>query len=91
MPRYDKPLNIMIDGQLHFMLTELSSRLNRSRGSVMRELLVRAHQMVCNSIPLCASGQRCYVPHMHPPSLPTPTAPGQLQIPDTSKGAPNAA
>ena len=74
--------NVLLNPDEVTALTECSQRLGTSRGTIIRWAIIRTHRMICTGIPTCASGQACYVPHMHPASnLRPPDLPGQLTLP----------
>lgn len=61
-------------------LDELAQRLERSRSAVLVLGLNNLYDMVIGGKATCATGQRCYVPHMHPPAVPVADLPGQTTL-----------
>lgn len=57
--------NVQLAPEDYDRLDALAATLSRSRGSVVRELVKQAHQMIVQGIPTCANGQFCPVPNLH--------------------------
>lgn len=66
MPRAKTtPFNLLLTDADKTLLDALAEQRGMSRGQVLRECIRTAHQMQVAGVPLCASGQPCYVPQMH--------------------------
>lgn len=79
-----RSFNVLLTAEEAKALDECAERVGTSRGTVLRWALARAHRMTVQGIPCCASGQTCYVPHMHPAAnLRPPDATGQTIISET--------
>jgi len=74
MDKTSKPVNTLMDQRLYDVLVDLACIMNCSRGAVIRQSLRYMEAMVINKIPTCASGQRCFTPHMHAPAGPASPA-----------------
>ena len=83
-----KPFNVLLDNETRERLDEIASAEKLTRGQAIRAAITLRYMMNHMGIPMCASGQRCLVPHLHPapavkaPSvLQTPTKTNQQEIP----------
>ena len=65
-------LNVTLSGEQHVKLTRIAEAQGLTKSLVIRRAIDYAYQMVCQQIPVCASGGRCYVPQHHPPPQTTP-------------------
>jgi hypothetical protein len=65
----------MLSDEDYARLDALASVLSRSRGSVVREAVRFAHQMLVSGVPTCASGQFCVVPNVHHRAAPLSAVP----------------
>lgn len=77
-----KPFNMVLSETEYGKLQDLAGATGMSGAAVMRAALVTYHAMKINRVPLCATGQPCFVPQMH-----TATAP--IPAPHPLKGAVN--
>lgn len=59
------PFNVMLTQVDRAHLDALSVLDSVSAGHVIRKLISAAHDMAIDNIPKCASGNPCFVPHMH--------------------------
>lgn len=75
------PVNTYFSPDDSIKLTHLAARMNRTRSSLIRELVLQAYFMIFESRPKCASGRDCFVPQMHPTSQPPKELPNQEQLP----------
>lgn len=67
--------NVTLDAETRRWLDELAERERCSRAQVVRAALAVRWIHRCAGAPMCGSGQRCLVPHMHPPvERPVPSA-----------------
>lgn len=80
----DYRFNIIMAPHQRKRVQELADRLECSQAAVMLRALHALYTMTITGQPLCASGQRCYVPHMHPPALRPEDLPGQTTIKETN-------
>lgn len=67
-----KSFNLLLDDQMRKELSALQQLTQCSGGQILRQAL---HAKYCHQIlrtPSCASGQPCFVPHMHVPAQPFP-------------------
>lgn len=76
----NQPFNVALEPSELTDLTTLAKRLKCSKGAVIRLAVSNLYKMVVLNSPICASGQRCYVPHMHPPVPPVYDLPGQAMM-----------
>ncbi len=60
-----KPVNTLMSPQEKSELDELALKLRLSAGAVVRQAISAMHRHVIQNEPLCANGQKCFVPHMH--------------------------
>lgn len=58
---------ILLSPEEHNNARRLAEQAGLSLGALIRHLLVLRGLMLWYASPCCADGQRCYVPHMHPP------------------------
>lgn len=65
-----RPFNVIFDDTTFGKLTTLAALHSCPRAAVLRTLIHAAWRMSVQSTPTCADGGRCFVPQMHPPSLP---------------------
>lgn len=59
------PFNLLLNPEDKTMLDTLADRLSVSRGQVLRQALRQEFTMRIKKVPLCATGQPCFVPQMH--------------------------
>jgi hypothetical protein len=79
-----RSFNVLLTLEESQALDQCADRLGTSRGTSLRWALARMHRMIVLGIPTCASGQTCYVPHMHPAAaMKQPDIPGQTITPAT--------
>lgn len=71
-------LNVTLTGETHIKLERIAEAEGLTKSVVIRRAIDYAYQMICQQIPVCASGARCYVPTHHPPPS---TSPHQHLIP----------
>jgi len=64
-PRRDIAFNVLLSELDKDMLGALAARLRVSQGQVIRQLLAFGYLMVCEGQPTCASGQACFMAHLH--------------------------
>jgi predicted DNA-binding protein len=74
MERHSVSLNILLTASLSHKLDVLSVRHHCSKARILREAIEMRTDMEDRSIPRCASGARCFVPHMHT-ITPSPASP----------------
>lgn len=69
-----QPFNVLLEPDQRAALQALARARRTSQGQVIRALIGVAHSMTFLATPLCASGDRCFVPHLHQaaPSSPAP-------------------
>lgn len=60
-----KQFNVLMAPAELEMLQELAETLGVSAGLAVRLSVKYHHQHLCLRAPRCASGQVCYVPHLH--------------------------
>ena len=65
-------LNVTLSSETHEQLSRLARSQHISMAIVIRQLIDWRYTMDVQNIPVCASGQRCFVPHMHPPPQKAP-------------------
>lgn len=80
MPSQMHPLQVLLTDDLRNDLSDLSSRLNASRGFIVRQLIKHAADMLFRNRPRCVSGKDCIVPHLHPPPEPPREHPAQSTL-----------
>jgi hypothetical protein len=65
--------NVTLDSEDRERMDAMAKAEQISRAQVVRAALTLRWIMTISGVPMCASGQRCFVPHMHPP-LPAASA-----------------
>jgi len=75
------PFNVLLSPKEHNQLLELAQLKDVSAGSIIRQNIRWRHMMVTQNEPVCANGQRCFVPQMH--TQPAPVAPAQTNAETT--------
>lgn len=72
-------IHILMNATEASELAQLVTTLGVSAGHCVRQLTHNAFNMVCHENPVCATGQRCFVPQMHgqPPHTPRPARPSE--------------
>lgn len=65
-------LNVTLSAEDHEKLSRLARAKKLSKANMIRQCIDWRYTMEVQQLPLCASGQRCYVPHMHPPAQGSP-------------------
>lgn len=65
-------LNILIDRNDDSHLSQLIAATGWSKAQVLRTALGHLHTMLILKVPTCASGDRCFVPHLHAQQDPPP-------------------
>ena len=63
--RRDISFNVLLSSLDVDMLGALGARLRVSKGQVLRQALSSMYLMVCEDQPTCASGQGCFMAHLH--------------------------
>lgn len=66
MSKKGHSFNALLDPDHFARLQALAKTLDISMGAVLRNLINSAHAMQVLNIPTCASGQNCFMPHLHP-------------------------
>jgi hypothetical protein len=64
-PRIRKPFHSQLNEDEEAMLIAISNLHGISKGQVVRTAIRTLYQMSIKHTPLCATGQPCFVPHMH--------------------------
>ena len=59
------PFNVLLSELDKEMLGALAAKLRVSQGQVIRQALSYAYLMGCEGQPTCASGQACFMAHLH--------------------------
>lgn len=59
------PFNVMLTQVDRAHLDDLALLDSVSAGHVIRKLINAAHSMAIDQVPRCATGNPCFVPHMH--------------------------
>jgi len=72
MRESDHAFNVIIPKPLFKRWKDRAALEHLSAGALLRRQIVTYLSMVETGTPLCANGQRCYVPQMHPKPDPTP-------------------
>jgi len=69
--------NVILDSERYTKLDLMAKKLDCSKGRVIRQSIDALYLMIVDNIPTCATGQACYVPHMHTLQigLPNPVTP----------------
>lgn len=75
--------NVLLTRQEYEQLDKLANKTRCAKSFIIRQALHWRFDMVVNGTPLCASGQRCFAPHLHQPPQP-PQAPD----PESAEGNP---
>lgn len=70
-----KNIHIIMNQTEAVELAQLATTLGVSAGHCIRSLVKNAFSMVCLENPLCATGDRCFVPQMHARPSQTPLSP----------------
>ena len=70
-------LNVTLSSDSHEKLSRLARASQLSKSVVIRQMIEYRYQMDVQQFPLCASGGRCFAPHLHPPPQ---TAPHQTLV-----------
>lgn len=70
-----KPFHILLNDDEYTMLNQMAVKSGMSAGAILRAAIRARHTMDVLQCATCASGQSCYVPHMHAPR-PAQTLPG---------------
>lgn len=75
-PKREHAFNVLFsDGEMSD-LQRIADEWGQSKGAALRKMLKSARTMVLEEQATCASGIRCFVPHMHPQTpVPAPAAP----------------
>lgn len=63
--RREIPFNVLLSQLDKEMLGALAAHLRVSQGQVIRQLVAYGYLMVCEAQPTCASGQACFMAHLH--------------------------
>lgn len=71
-PNPRKPFNLVLSTDEYQNLQDLARATGISAAAVLRAALLTYHTMKINRVPLCATGQPCFVPQMHISSPPMP-------------------
>lgn len=70
--------NVMLSDQEAGWLKKLADEHHCARSFIIRQCLRWRIEMLSNGVAICASGQRCYAPHLHqvtaPQQAPPPAA-----------------
>ena len=75
-----KPFNFVLSPDEYDMLQALTKQSGQSSATVLREALRNTYAFVIQRIPLCATGQPCFVPQMHIAPMPArPPMPASLE------------
>jgi len=59
------PFNVLLSELDKEMLGALAANLRVSQGQAIRQLVSYGYLMVCEGQPTCASGQACFMAHLH--------------------------
>jgi len=62
--------NVLLSPEELSKLQRIADIWQQSKGAALRKMLQSASTMELETQPMCANGQRCYVPQMHPPPAP---------------------
>ena len=73
MPSDTHSFNVILKPIHYAKLTTVAAHLEISRGALLRRLISLSHGMVILGAPACSNGDKCLVPHMHPPPATQPT------------------
>lgn len=70
MARKKHAFNVLLSDQETEWLNKLAEEHHCARSFIIRQCLRWRTEMLSNRTPICASGQRCYAPHLHQVSQP---------------------
>ncbi len=84
--------NVLLSPFEFLTLQKIADKWQQSKGAALRKMLQSASTMEIETQPVCANGQRCYVPQMHPPPAPAihPVNPAPRSAPTTTHFGPEA-
>ncbi|KKN23253.1 hypothetical protein LCGC14_0906980 [marine sediment metagenome] len=57
--------NVLLSDQEAGWLRNLAEEHHCARSFIIRQCLRWRIEMMTNGVPICASGQRCFAPHLH--------------------------
>jgi len=82
--------NVLLSPEELSKLQRIADIWQQSKGAALRKMLQSASTMELETQPMCANGQRCYVPQMHPPPPPAvpPVNPAPPPPPPRSRPPP---
>jgi len=83
MSKKNHSFNVLLSDQEAHHLKTLAAEHNCARSFIIRQCLRWRMEMLVNGQAICASGQRCYAPHLHQ-CVPRPAAPPFTYEPPTS-------
>lgn len=71
MPKQRISTNVILPPDLHAQLKQLADAAHMSMGALIRDMIRRHWNMDKSTVPVCANGTKCYVPHLHRPEVST--------------------
>lgn len=89
MAKKTHSFNVLLSDQEAGWLKALADEHNCARSFIIRQCLRWRMEMMTNGQAICASGQRCYAPHLHQPQ-PRP-APSVFELEPPPPTKPRAA
>ena len=60
---------IMLSPSDKARIEDLSEQTGSTMAELIRQMIISYHTMKTQGEPICATGTRCYCPHVHPPLL----------------------
>jgi hypothetical protein len=61
----DRKFTVLLSQDDDNKLNAVCDQTQESKGAAIRRFIRAAYAMQCAGQPVCASGMRCFVPHMH--------------------------
>lgn len=61
-----KPFNFELDKTRREQLEQVAMARGISQAATLRQLITAAFAMDVKNDPMCASGRKCFMPHVHP-------------------------
>ena len=66
MSKRTHSFNVLMSPEEYDRLVQVAAAQELPKSEVIRKLITSLHFMLLQGAPTCASGQRCFVPHLHP-------------------------